>query len=78
MDIKETRQDNIITIIDTAENIGISFDSTDRLARYTHGVCVSDHSLLSTTEGLNKIDQVASGLLEYAAKKYPENFLEVR
>ena len=76
--IKETIKGNLVTLCDVAENIAISFEKQDYLARYTHSILVNDLSIFDTEAGTERVNAVAEKLVNYGAKKYPENFITIK
>lgn len=76
--IKETIKGNLITLLDVAENIAISFEKHDCLARYTHAIIVDDFSIFDTEAGAERVNAVVEKLVNYGIEKYPKNFVTIK
>lgn len=70
--VEETER--YIYIWDDSEKIGIRFEKGDRLAQYRLTDIVENSSLLTTDEGMRRLDEIKRRLLSFAREKYPREF----
>ena len=66
--------EKFITIWDDSEEIGIRFERGDILAQHRLTDIVRDRSILTTTEGMRKLDETRLKLIGFAREKYPREF----
>lgn len=70
----ETQNGGLITLWDTETGIGLQFHKGDNLSRYTSSIVIRDPSILETEEGVAKVSEVSSSLMEQAEAIYPLEF----
>ena len=70
--VEETEK--YIYIWDDSEKIGIRFEKGDRLAQYRLTDIVENSSLLTTDEGMRRLDEIKRRLLSFARDNYPREF----
>ena len=73
-EFKVEETESTITITDETEGIGIRFDKGDRLAQYRLKVVVDDRNILTTDEGMRRLDETRRRILSFARENYPREF----
>ena len=64
----------LITIWDDSEGIGIRFEKGDRLAQYRLNDIVENRTILTTDEGMRKLNETRHRLLSFARERFPREF----
>lgn len=73
-EFKVEETESTITITDETEGIGIRFKKGDRLAQYRLNVVVDDRNILTTDEGMRRLDETRKRILSFAREEYPQEF----
>lgn len=74
MDYRTDKNKGIITLWDDAAGVGLQFNKGEILSSYTASIVLRDPSIMETTEGMEKVNEISSALREQATKDYPKEF----
>lgn len=74
MDYRTDKNNGVITLWDDAAGVGLQFNEGEILSGYTASIVLRDPSIMETTEGMAKVNEISSALREQATKDYPKEF----